>query len=307
MIQIRNALVNTTKNSSVRSPALYYNVIRYNYTKSICNTANEEGGPFSVCQKSQLLRAGSRRGHPWTFLWILCTKSGPPSIISAHQENLPSDSGQCGNASSGDMRCSLSGVPEKEGSCNVCSLWFQSYPIPIIPGNFFTADYSYIQKLAPPIRYEQQRRRLCKAVDRVYRDVDGYDFCPVGGAVTTLPNLLTKALADTPWNVGLRAILLICDHAIRCQNNRWANTDDSVLALTHLFQHCTNRKRNPNVSPQKWYNHWHSWHMSSCTHMGQSGWGQMDSVSSTFLGTTPAGFLRRHLQWPSQQKETEHN
>ena len=60
--------------------------------------------------------------------------------------------------------------------CNTCVFEFMSYPNLITPGNFWTVDCEYVNKLTPPMKYEQERRNLCKLVAQVYGS--GQSYCP---------------------------------------------------------------------------------------------------------------------------------
>jgi hypothetical protein len=174
MKQIQDALA-TNNSSKNNKTVLYYNVIGYNYTKSIC----DNDGAL-ICKRLEYYKQAHEevtlqplheycQRHPDHRVSYLHTKG------SFHPTQANKVSRRVGTRAVLSRACQSM---QDASPCNICSLWFQTYPVPIIPGNFFTADCSYVQNLVPPMGYEQQRRNLCKVVNQVYPNGTDTTFCP---------------------------------------------------------------------------------------------------------------------------------
>lgn len=154
---------------------VYYNIIGRNYTEPICPSGLN-------CHMLHYYDQGFEE-VTLQAMYDYC-QSNPGSRVSyIHDKGSFHPSG----ANDVTRRLSTKAVLSQEcqttmprlpdAPCNVCTLRFQTTPMPHIPGNHFTADCKHVNKLVPPIQYENQRRELCAFVAKTYGPGE-QDICP---------------------------------------------------------------------------------------------------------------------------------
>jgi hypothetical protein len=113
--------------------------------------------------------------------------------------------------------------------CNVCSAHFSVYPIHT-PGNFFVAQCSYIQKLLPPLEYQQAKESLLEQLGLLNRDQTEFDLAPPR-EFAILPSLVDKArdfIAKTPPSMRWKLKQVPMMGISRFAMEHWVHSHPSV-------------------------------------------------------------------------------
>lgn len=97
------------------------------------------------------------QAHPDDTVAYIHTKG---SFHNTAWNGLPQDTWRRhGTAAAMSQEC-LTHVAKEDGQCNVCGLLFTIWPFVHTPGNFFSAQCSYISQLLPPMQFEEKMEDL---------------------------------------------------------------------------------------------------------------------------------------------------